>query len=143
MLSTSFNPYIINYEPSRGFTVPKFTTYDETSNLFDHIMHFRQLMTLDIRNDALLCKVFLASLHNQTLSQFHHLPNNFVNTFWDISEAFVGHYLCSTRHKENISTLQNIKMQENESLRDFMRRFRQVVLQVKSCNMDAILQIFK
>ncbi|RVW71244.1 hypothetical protein CK203_058804 [Vitis vinifera] len=34
-------------------------------------------------------------------------------------------------------------MQENESLRNFMKRFRQAVLQVKSYIMNAILQIFK
>ena len=85
-------------------------------------------MTLDIGNDALLWKVFLASLHGQAFSWFHRLPKNFVNTFQDISEAFVGHYLCSARHKHNISTLLNIKMQENESLKDFMKRFRQAML---------------
>ena len=81
-------------------------------------------MTLDIRNDALLCKVFQVSLHGQALLRFHRLLKSSVNNFWDLLEAFVGHYLCSTRHKENISTLQNIKMQENKSLRDFMKRFR-------------------
>ena len=68
MLSTLFDPHIIIYEPSRGFILPKFMTYDETRNPFDHIMHFRQLMTFDIGNDTLLCKVFLANLHNQALS---------------------------------------------------------------------------
>ncbi|RVW27618.1 hypothetical protein CK203_099142 [Vitis vinifera] len=34
-------------------------------------------------------------------------------------------------------------MQENESLREFVKRFEQVVLQVESCSIDAILQIFK
>ncbi|KAL6327142.1 hypothetical protein AAG906_014960 [Vitis piasezkii] len=68
MLSTPFDPHIIIYEPSRGFILPKFMTYDETRNPFDHIMHFRQLMTFDIGNDTLLCKVFLANLHNQALS---------------------------------------------------------------------------
>lgn len=34
-------------------------------------------------------------------------------------------------------------MQENESLRDFMKRFGNVVLQVEFYSMDAILQIFK
>ena len=34
-------PHIINYEPFRGFIVPKFTTCDRTSDPFDHIMHFR------------------------------------------------------------------------------------------------------
>ena len=34
-------------------------------------------------------------------------------------------------------------MQKNESLRDFMKWLRQAILQVESCSMDAILQIFK
>ncbi|RVW67214.1 hypothetical protein CK203_063633 [Vitis vinifera] len=60
----------------------------------------------------------------------------------DLSEAFVGQYLCSARHKQNISTLQNIKMQDNESLREFVKRFGQAVLQVEAYSMDAVLQIF-
>ncbi|RVW73052.1 hypothetical protein CK203_061068 [Vitis vinifera] len=106
-------------------------------------MHYRQLMTLDIGNDALLCKVFPASLQGQALSWFHRLPPNSVGNFRDLSEAFVGQYLCSARHKQNISTLQNIKMQDNESLREFVKRFGQAVLQVEACSMDAVLQIFK
>ncbi|RVW66731.1 Retrovirus-related Pol polyprotein from transposon 17.6 [Vitis vinifera] len=45
--------------------------------------------------------------------------------------------------QQNISTLQNIKMQDSESLREFVKRFGQVVLQVKACSMDVVLQIFK
>ncbi|RVW19850.1 hypothetical protein CK203_060109 [Vitis vinifera] len=37
MLSMPFSPYIINYEPPRGFVVPKFSMYDESSDPFDHI----------------------------------------------------------------------------------------------------------
>ena len=114
-LFTPFSPHIINYKPSRGFMVLKFMTYDGTSDPFDHIMHYRQLMTLDIGNDALLCKVFPASLHDQALLWFHCLSKNSVNNFQDLLEAFVGHYLCLACHKQNISTLQKIKMQENES----------------------------
>ncbi|XP_010658093.1 uncharacterized protein LOC104881058 [Vitis vinifera] len=100
-------------------------------------------MTLDIGNDALLCKVFPASLQGQALSWFHRLPPNSIDNFRDLSKAFVGQYLCSARHKQNISTLQNIKMQENESLKEFVKRFGQAVLQVEAYSMDAILQIFK
>ncbi|KAL6329191.1 hypothetical protein AAG906_014800 [Vitis piasezkii] len=88
ILSTPFSSHIINYEPLRGFLVPKFTAYDRSSDPFDHIMHYQQLMTLDIRNNALLCK-------------------------------------------------------ENESLREFVKRFGQAVLQVKAYSMDVVLQIFK
>nr|CAN61917.1 hypothetical protein VITISV_027490 [Vitis vinifera] len=125
MLSTPFCSHITHYEPPRGFPVPKFSTYDGTNDPFDHIMHYRQLMTLDIGNDALLCKVFPASLQGQALSWFHRLPPNSVDNFRDLSEAFVGQYLCSARHKQNISTLQNIKMRDNESLREFVKRFGQ------------------
>ena len=100
-------------------------------------------MTLDIGNDVLLCRVFLANLHGSALSWFHRLPQNSINSFHDVSKAFVSHYLCSTRQKKNISTLQNIKMQENKLLRDFMKRFSQVVLQVEFYSMDSILHIFK
>ena len=143
MLSMPFCSHIIHYEPPRGFLVLKFSTYDGSSDPFDHIMHYRQLMTLDIGNDALLCKVFPASLQGQALSWFHCLPPNSVGNFRDLSEAFVGQYLCSARHKQNINTLQNIKMQDNESLREFVKRFGQAKLQVEACSMDAVLQIFK
>ncbi|RVW89208.1 hypothetical protein CK203_032560 [Vitis vinifera] len=66
-----------------------------------------------------------------------------LDNFRDLSEAFVGQYLCSARHKQNISTLQNIKMRDNESLREFVKRFGQAVLQIEACSMDAVLQIFK
>ncbi|KAL6324749.1 hypothetical protein AAG906_017089 [Vitis piasezkii] len=126
-----------------GFMVPKFSTYDGTNDPFDHIMHYRQLMTLDIGNDALLCKVFPTSVQGQSLSWLHRLPMNSMNNFWDLSKAFMEQYLCSAQHRENINTLQNIKMQENESLREFVKRFGQDVLQIESCSMDTILQIFK
>ncbi|RVX06228.1 hypothetical protein CK203_027483 [Vitis vinifera] len=90
---TMKSPYIINYEPPRGFMVSKFSTYDRTNDSFDHIMHYRQLMTLDIGNDTLLCKVFPAILHGQAISWFHRLPINSINNFWDLSEAFMGQYL--------------------------------------------------
>ena len=105
MLSTPFSSRIIHYDPPRGFLVPKFSAYDGSSDPFDHIMHYRRLMTIDIGNDELLCKVFPASLQSQALSWFHRLFPNSVDNFWDLSEAFVGQYLCSARHKQNISTL--------------------------------------
>ncbi|KAL6327257.1 hypothetical protein AAG906_017814 [Vitis piasezkii] len=56
--------------------------------------------------------------------------------------SFCGQYLCSAWHKQNI-VLQNIKMKENESLREFVKWFGQVVLQVEAYSMDVVLQIFK
>ena len=43
----------------------------------------------------------------------------------------------------NISSLQTIVKQEEETIRDFTRRFRQVVQQVKVHSMDAVLKNFR
>lgn len=110
MLSTPFGPHIISYKPPKVFMVPKFTMYDRISGLFNHLIQFLQIMTLDIGNDVLLCKVFPTNFHGPTLFWFHQLSQNPINTFGDVSKAFVGHYLCSVQQKPNISTLQNIQM---------------------------------
>lgn len=81
MLSTLFSSHIIKYEPPRGFIMPKFVEYDRSNDPFDHIMHYRQLVTLNIGNDVLLYKVFLARLQGQALLWFHHLPMNYVDNF--------------------------------------------------------------
>ena len=52
-------------------------------------------MTLDIGNDALLCKVFPTSLQGQALSWFHRLLMTSIYNFRDLLEAFVGQYLGS------------------------------------------------
>ncbi|RVW90000.1 hypothetical protein CK203_035893 [Vitis vinifera] len=143
MLSTPFCSHMTHYEPPRGFLVPKFSTYDGTNDPFDHIMHYRQLMTLDIGNDALLCKVFPASLQGQALSWFHRLPPNSIDNFRDLSEAFVGQYLCSTRHKQNISTLQKHKNERQRILEGICETIWPSRTQIEVCSMDAVLQIFK
>lgn len=105
ILSTPFDPYIISYKLPKGFLVPKFTMYNGMSDPFDHLLLYRQLKTLDIGNDVLLCKVFPANLHDSTLLWFHWLPHNSINSFWDVFEAFLGHYLYFAHQKQNIRTL--------------------------------------
>ena len=79
--------------------MPKFNMYDGSGSPFDHFMHFRQVMTLESHNDALLCKVFLFRLQGLALSWFHRLPANLVISFRMLSEIFATHYLCSVRRK--------------------------------------------
>ena len=52
-------------------------------------------------------------------------------------------YLCSVWQKRNISSLQTIIKQNEETIRDFTRRFGQAVQQVEVYIMDTILQNFR
>ena len=134
MLSSPLGKHILDYEPPRGFVILPFTMYDGSSDPYDHMLHFNQAMILNIKNDRLLCEVFQASLKGPALAWFHKLPRGSLNSFSELWAAFVSRYLCSVRHKGNISLLQSIFKRYDKSIWDFTRRFGQVVQQI-----DAII----
>ena len=127
MLSSPLEQHILNYESPRGFVIPSFSMFDDSTNPYDHMLHYNQTTILNSRNDRLLCKVFPASLRGPVLAWFHKFPCNSINSFNDLWETFVLQYLFSMRQKRNISSLQAILKQESESIRDCMRRFGQAV----------------
>ena len=88
-------------------------------------------------------KSFSASLCGSALAWFHKLSRSSINTFNELWRAFISPHLCSMRHKRNISSLQTIFKHEDESIRDFTRRFGQVVQQIEFYSMDVVLQNFK
>ena len=143
MLSTPLGQHILDYNPPRGFSIPPFAMYNSSSDPYDHILHFNQAMILNAGDDRLLCKVFPASLKGPALAWFHKLPRGSINTFGELWAAFVSQYLCSVRQKGNISSLQSILKREDESIREFTRRFGQAVQQIDVYSMDAILQNFR
>ena len=143
MLSSLLGQYILDYEPPRGFAIPAFATFNGSTDPYDHMLHYNQAMILNVGNDRLLCKVFPIGLRGFTLPWFHKLPCNLINSFNELWVAFILQYLCSVRQKRNISPLQTILKQEGEPIRDFTQRFGQVVQQVESCSMDAVLQKFR
>ena len=129
--------------PLRVFVMPSFSMYDGSIDPYDHMPHFNQTMILSARNDHLLCKVFPASLKELALAWFHKLLRGSINSFSELWAAFISQYLCSVRHKGNISSLQAILNREDESIRDFTRRFGQAVQQIDIYSMDAVLQNFR
>ena len=143
MLSTHLGQHILDYDPPRGFSIPPFAMYDGSSDPYDHMLHYNQAMILSTRDDRLLCKVFPASLNGPALAWFHKLSRGSINTFGELWAAFLPQYLCSVRQKGNINSLQSILKWEDESIRDFTRRFGQVVQQIDIYSMDVVLQNFR
>ncbi|RVW94728.1 hypothetical protein CK203_029883 [Vitis vinifera] len=102
-----------------GFLVPKFSTYDGTNDPFDHIMHYRQLMTLDIGNDVLYAKYFPPAYRTDPLM----VSSPTSQLCWQFQgpvRSFRGTILCSARHKQ-ISVPAEHKNADNESLREFVK----------------------
>ena len=90
MLSSPLGQHILDYESPRGFVIPPFATFDGSTNLYDHMLHYNQAMILNADNDCLLCKVFPASLRRHVLAWFHKLQRNLINSFNELWTIFVS-----------------------------------------------------
>ena len=88
-------------------------------------------------------QVFPASLKGPALAWFHKLPWRSINSFSELWATFISQYLCLVRQKGNINSLQTIFKQEDESIRDFTRRFGRAIQQIDLYIMDAVLQNFR
>ena len=105
MLSSLFIPAILHQDALLHFALPKVQMNDGLQDSFDHLIHFLQIMTLHIDNDALLCKVFPSSLVGPTLSWFHRLSRNTITSFRYLFQKFVTQYMCLVRRKQSVTSL--------------------------------------
>ena len=80
MLSSPLGQHIMDYDPPRGFSIPSFAMYDDSSDLYDHMLHFNQAMILNAGDDRLLYKVFMASLKGLALAWFHKILRGSINS---------------------------------------------------------------
>ena len=71
MLFSPLRQHILDYKPPRGFVILAFTTFDGSIDPYDHMLHYNQVMILNVGNDRLLCKVFPNSLWGPALAWFH------------------------------------------------------------------------
>ena len=63
------------------------------------------------------------SMYDGSFDSYDHMLQRSINSFSELWAAFVSQYLCSVRQNGNISSLQTIFKREDESIRDFNRRF--------------------
>ena len=79
MLYSPLGHHILDYERPHRFFIPAVTTFDGSTDPYDHMLYYNQAMILNASNDRILCKVFPASLWGPALAWFHKLPCNSIN----------------------------------------------------------------
>ncbi|GFY95627.1 hypothetical protein Acr_10g0010120 [Actinidia rufa] len=72
-------------------------------------------------------------------SWFRKLPPGTIDSFGDLSRLFVANFLSCRGMQKNASHLFTIHQKEIESLKDYVRRFNQVVLKVKDPNNKVVI----
>ncbi|GFY96576.1 hypothetical protein Acr_11g0008820 [Actinidia rufa] len=105
--------------------------YEGKTDPMDHMDSYKSLMSLQGCSDEVMCKAFSATLKGPARSWFRKLSPGTVDSFGDLSRLFVANFMSCRNRQKNASHLFTIHQKETESLKDFVKRFNQAILEVE------------
>ncbi|XP_057476947.1 uncharacterized protein LOC130764663 [Actinidia eriantha] len=106
----------------------------------DHLDSYKSLMSLQGYSDEIMCKaffdeimckVFSATLQGLARSWFRKLSPGTIDSFDDVNRLFVANFMSCRVRQKNASHLFTIHQKETESLKDYVKRFNQAILEVE------------
>ncbi|XP_008245278.1 PREDICTED: uncharacterized protein LOC103343396 [Prunus mume] len=91
-------------------------------------------MILHNANDALMCKVFAMTLRGAVQDWFHTLPSGSISSFKELAYVFTKEYTSYRTIKKNTDHLYNLRKKSDESLRDYIKRFKAEKANIVGCD---------
>ena len=102
-------------------------------------------MTLGLQQlpDEILCRFFPTTLKGAAREWFTKLLTSSVDSFEQLSNAFLRHFIGGQRPKRPADHLLTIRQGEKETLRSYVKRFTQETLEVDEADDKVQLTTFK
>ncbi|GFS45151.1 hypothetical protein Acr_00g0094470 [Actinidia rufa] len=97
----------------------------------DHLDSYKSLMSLQGCSDEVMCNAFSATLKGPARSWFQKLSPGTIDSFGELSRLFVANFMSCRNRQKNASHLFTVHQKETESLKDFVKRFNQAILEVE------------
>ncbi|KAH7847384.1 hypothetical protein Vadar_025500 [Vaccinium darrowii] len=113
-----------NYQP------PKFLQFDGMGNPKQHVAHFVETCSSAGTDGDLLVKQFVQSLKDYAFDWYIDLEPNSIDSWDQLQRDFLNRFF-STRRIVNITELSNTLQQEDESVIDYINRWRSLSLNCK------------
>ena len=81
-----------------------------------------------------MCKIFATTLQGEAQDWFYTLPPQSIQSFDELSLVFTKEYSSYRSIKKKSNHLFNVKKNPNESLRDYVKRFKVEKAKIVGCN---------
>ncbi|GKV02679.1 hypothetical protein SLEP1_g15077 [Rubroshorea leprosula] len=130
--STPLNTNIVQEPYPSGFKMPQFETYDETKDPDDHLHAFYSVMQAQNASDTLICKIFPSTLHGNARTWYYSLKPNSISSYVEMATAFVTKFSSRRLIKKTTAKLMRVAQREGESLKNYINRFNDAVLEIDS-----------
>ena len=89
-----------------------------------------------------MCRAFPTTLKGSARQWFSKLAPASIASFAKLSRSFVSHFIGGRRHQKPIAHLISIKQDKDESLRSYLTRFNEEVLQVEELDDKVTMTAF-
>ncbi|GKV02804.1 hypothetical protein SLEP1_g15195 [Rubroshorea leprosula] len=115
-----------------GFKIPQLETYDGTKDPDDHLHAFYSCMQAQNASDALMCKIFPSTLRGNARTWYYSLPPRSISSYTEMASAFATKFSSRRLIRKTTTELMRVKQRDGESLKNYMSRFNDAVLEVSS-----------
>ncbi|GKV01686.1 hypothetical protein SLEP1_g14226 [Rubroshorea leprosula] len=115
-----------------GFRIPQLETYDGAKDPDDHLHAFYSCMQAQNASNVLMCKIFPSTLQGNARTWYYSLPPKSINSYTEMASAFATKFSSRRLIRKTTSELMRVKQRDGESLKKFMSRFNDAVLEIKN-----------
>uniref|UniRef100_A0A2N9IT33 Uncharacterized protein n=1 Tax=Fagus sylvatica TaxID=28930 RepID=A0A2N9IT33_FAGSY len=129
-------------EMKSQFKVPQLETFDGFKDPLDYLDSFRTIMRLHGVSDEIMCRTFPTNLRGSARTWFNQLETGSIDTFAQLSRAFIDNFIGGRRSVRPANYLLNIRQREGESLRSYVQRFNKEAVQIDEPNEYVALTAF-
>ncbi|XP_023918302.1 uncharacterized protein LOC112029850 [Quercus suber] len=140
---SSFITSVLDYPLPPKFCLPKLEVYDDTKDPLDHIGAFKTILRLQQTLDEVICRTFLVTLKGVARVWFSKLSAASITNLDQLSNSFVHHFIKGQRHKRPTSYLLTVRQHEGETLREYVKCFNKVILEIDEANDQVIMTTFQ
>ena len=143
MLKTTlpFTDWAMKFPLPHKFKDPRVDKYDGRGDPSDHVEGFRAHLALHGTPDEIACRAFPLTLKRVVKEWFGNLQPQSIDNFDMLERQFLNQFLAVRRRKENPAYLLSLVQGKEESLKDYMQRFNQKKLTIKSLDKLTILSV--
>jgi hypothetical protein len=142
-IDNPFTPWIMSHTLPHGFQFTKqLKEYDETKDPTLHVSTFERAMYFQGVNEAIVCRAFPLMLSEAASRWFSGLPPQSISNWKTLNHKFILHFTSSKRQFKFEFHLETVKQGKDESLRDYITRFNNEVLEVRNVEPNLVLYFF-
>ena len=117
--------------------------YNGRTDPMEHVSHFNQRMPVHLKNETLMCKLFLSSLGLVVMRWFDGLKEGSINSFKELTRAFRAHFVTCSRVPRPLDSLLSMTMREGETLKMYFDRYWEIFNEIDENFNDVAIRNFK